>query len=570
MATSTFRSTTERSSGGRGGAIPSAAASGSSSRVGTHRRSRSLSRYSGRFPPPPPESDDFPTPRGRFVNKLRGSGFPEISVDDLADEFFRARAESEEDSEPSVARNRRRSSTASYLMQTESSRQRGRSMSKPPDRRTAPSKGVMDSASRRRRSVSVARHRCSDSENDEVSQSSNNQGKLRNSSNSKLQQSLLHGPVKSGAALRRSMSQMDFLHSQDSYSSHSSLTDDEALNFHSSKCGDEKMIQTVHVREKGENPKGKVEGVGLYELMSKQIEKVMAINEPSAFFGNNAIEPKSSEVQQAIAEIKRNFTTKLEQSEKRKQDLLAELAMEEERGQELSKIVKELLPSPKTPSVPGRQSRSRRSNDRTRMSKHLTEEAEKYFEDFLSNVEDTDISSFDGERSDTSSIIKDPVLRNPTAETLESSLRTSSPPVDADGVLLPWLKWETSSGHFSPCKSKPGMPVSGNNLPTSVATLPEQETNASLSSCSQIASSFSSWSPGGIGSSSIVSRGRNQSKFGLENLLGGSSKSTTAISSFDMEEYLSLKRNEELLFERLRQRQRVESGSIILCGRLLT
>jgi hypothetical protein len=41
------------------------------------------------------------------------------------------------------------------------------------------------------------------------------------------------------------------------------------------------------------------------------------------------------------------------------------------------------------------------------MSKRLTEEAEQYFEDFLSNVEDTDFSSFDGERSDTSSSRKD-------------------------------------------------------------------------------------------------------------------------------------------------------------------
>lgn len=34
--------------------------------------------------------------------------------------------------------------------------------------------------------------------------------------------------------------------------------------------------------------------------------------------------------------------------------------MEEERGQEISKIVKELLPSPKISAVPERQSQSRR------------------------------------------------------------------------------------------------------------------------------------------------------------------------------------------------------------------
>ncbi|RWW01628.1 hypothetical protein GW17_00035321 [Ensete ventricosum] len=91
--------------------------------------------------------------------------------------------------------------------------------------------------------------------------------------------------------------------------------------------------------------------------------QVMVKNEPSTIVSGDGVQPKSSEVLQAIAEIRRNYTNELEQafqSEKRKQDLLAELAMEEERGQELSKIVKELLPSPKVSAVPERQSRSRR------------------------------------------------------------------------------------------------------------------------------------------------------------------------------------------------------------------
>lgn len=83
-----------------------------------------------------------------------------------------------------------------------------------------------------------------------------------------------------------------------------------------------------------------------------------------------------------------------------------------------------------------------RSNDRSRMSKRLTEEAEKYIEDFISNVEDTtDISSLDGERSDTSSSIG--VIVKP--ETLYSPAVSNSLPVEMDGVVLPWLQWETSN-----------------------------------------------------------------------------------------------------------------------------
>lgn len=75
------------------------------------------------------------------------------------------------------------------------------------------------------------------------------------------------------------------------------------------------------------------------------------------------------------------------------------------------------------------------------MSKRLSEEAEKYIEDFISNVEDTDISSLDGDRSDTSSSLggkAKPNFKIPAAS------RHVVPP-GMDGVLLPWLQWETSN-----------------------------------------------------------------------------------------------------------------------------
>jgi len=73
----------------------------------------------------------------------------------------------------------------------------------------------------------------------------------------------------------------------------------------------------------------------------------------------------------------------------------------------------------------------------------LTEEAERYIEDFISNVEDTDISSLDGERSDASSsiggLIKQETFNSPPV-TVPRSL-----PVLMDGVTLPWLQWETGN-----------------------------------------------------------------------------------------------------------------------------
>ena len=94
-----------------------------------------------------------------------------------------------------------------------------------------------------------------------------------------------------------------------------------------------------------------------------------------------------------------------------------------------------------------------RSNDRSKMSKRLTEEAEQYFEDFLSNVEDTDFSSFDGERSDTSSTKKD-VLHHAMIETPVALPKVGSPS-EEDGLVLPWLEWETTNDlQTSPCKTK--------------------------------------------------------------------------------------------------------------------
>ena len=90
-----------------------------------------------------------------------------------------------------------------------------------------------------------------------------------------------------------------------------------------------------------------------------------------------------------------------------------------------------------------------RSSDKNRMSNRLTEEAEKYFEDFISNVEDTDISSFDGERSDASSSLGGPLkIRDSTSglpENFQSPVGSNPCPVGTDGVIFPWLQWETSN-----------------------------------------------------------------------------------------------------------------------------
>uniref|UniRef100_A0A1D1XWB0 Myosin-9 n=1 Tax=Anthurium amnicola TaxID=1678845 RepID=A0A1D1XWB0_9ARAE len=516
MASSAFRSTTRRSAVGR------ADDAGSSNRAGAHRRSRSLNGFSGRFPsdgeePPAP-------PRGRLVNAAGGLGFPEISLADLADEFFAAAGVGELERGRAGGRPGRRLSDAGFQMDTESSRRRGRSVSRKGSvENSVGVKGVPDGNARRRRSVSVARHRCSDSE---------------------------------------------------SYSS--TLTDDETRDARENKSRPEKTIRTVYTQKKTEHAGGNGEGNELHEAMRKDVrhaveeirtklEKVIVKMRSDT----DCIQPKSAEVFEAIAKIRRNYTTKLEESEKRKQELLGELAAEEQRGQELNKIVRDLFPDTQKSSPSERSSRFRKkSNDRTRMSKHLSKDAEQHFVDFISNVEDADISSFDGDKSDGSSSIGG-TKSSATAGIQACCANSFTVLAEVDGLVLPWLDWETSSDS-SPllCDSLSKMGrllVSGTKLFDS-----KQEANATHDD-SIYFSSHGSWSPNDNDNGSASSKNKLNSRFPDTGVhLNGRNRVGPRESSFQMDDYIHLQHTEHFLFEGLQQRRRIESGGLILCRSFLS
>ncbi|XP_048444033.1 uncharacterized protein LOC103950050 isoform X2 [Pyrus x bretschneideri] len=516
MATSAFKSTTKRTPIGASKAPPEDSAS--FNRKASHRRSRSLSCFSRGLPERTPAADDYddnPVPsRGRFVNTVRGSGFPEISLDDLAVELF----DSSADRSRSVAR-----STEATPADSASLR-RGRSVSRHGPRigggggdvrggtgnNSAGGRVVSESKgnSSRRRSVSVARYQMSDSE-----------------------------------------------------SQSSVLTDDEGRDAYSNKNGVEKTIRAVYSEKKAEHPAGNDVKSGLYEVMRKELRHAVEeirteleiANEKtkSTVSAPGDLRSNSKDVLQAVSSIRKNYSSKLEQSEKRKQDLLAEIVLEEQHSRELSKIVKELLPEPNNIVAADRSSRTRRrSNDRGRMSKRLTEEAERYIEDFISNVEDTDISSVDGERSDTSSSIGG-ITKH---ETYLSPAFSTPLPVTMDGVVLPWLQWETSND-ATPigCKNK--------NEPQGVIKVQDQS--------NQSVSSHGSWSPGIVDALSINMEDAGSKVGGYRSYQCQSPLDGSNGSQFDMEEYLQLKKNDDLLFERLKQQRRISSGGLLLCNRML-
>ncbi|TMX04233.1 hypothetical protein EJD97_010606 [Solanum chilense] len=553
MASSAFKSTTRRTTlgGSSAGADDSSGSSGNK----PHRRSRSLSRVAHgtrRYEEPVQVDLGYnAAPRGKFVNTSRGSGVPEISLDDLAIEFF-SQEEERENSDRGRSE-RRASGIGHWASETASSRRRGRSVSRQGSKTsTADRKSVAadrsrsnlaksDATSRRRRSVSVVRYQMSDSESDaDHFRNSNSQADIKKSQSNRISDipSSMKPTAVNNPKLRRSFSQKDMSLLHDGYSSHSSaLTDDDTKDALICKNGIEKTIRAVYAQKKGEHPNGDLNGE-LYEAMRKELRHAVEEikTELEQTMGKKTTGSKSGHV------ARKSYATKMEQ--------------EDQRGRD-RRIVKE-LPDTTSSAAGQKQPRRKRSNDRNRTSTQLNDEAEKFFVDFIANIEDTDFSSFDGERSDASSTLggiakpRDSITYGEAVN--QSPAGSNCHPVGTDGVIFPWLQWETSNdGSFTPIKEvetpvsrKPSICDARQDI-----TSPQNDNSYSMSS-------HGSWSPAIL---------QNRTMYTVEDSRNISGELESCQSSgFDMAEYNKLKRSEDLLFERYRERNRISSGGLLLCG----
>ncbi|KAK6920567.1 hypothetical protein RJ641_014245 [Dillenia turbinata] len=560
MATAAFKSTTKRTPMG-GKSSSSTEDSASSSK--THRRARSLSRFSRPLTGSSVDFEETPVRRGRFVNTVRGSGFPEISLDDLAMEFFPSKDSTETESERERVSRRRSEISPSMAESARQSVRRGRSVSRKGSCIGEKKSGASNGSSSRRRSVSVVRCQISDSESEaDLTQNSGhfpNSKRIFSANNDmlKLQKPTLSSPRRLG----RSLSQKDLSKMHDGYSSHSStLTDDEARDGRSVKNGIEKTIRAVYSQKKMEHPTEDGSDGCLYEVMRKELQN--AVEEIKMELGQTIVKTKASNVD--CSEV--DDSNVLEASAKRKQDLLAEIILEEQRGKELSKIVRDLIPNSKeTAPVEKPLGSRKRSNDRGRMSKCLTEEAEKYIEEFLSNVEDTDISSFDGERSDGSSTLgsaiksSDPVMQCREIEVLQGPVLSNSTPVEMDGVVLPWLQWETSE---SPNTYKKWTPK-----PSPLDSVQESSNTHDQSNC--CTSGHGSWS-NGVVDGPAKREGSIEKKLLVSGIYKNLSFSNEPRKpQFDLDCYLEFQRQDDILCERFKEHERIHSGGLLLCCRSL-
>ncbi|XP_039798220.1 uncharacterized protein LOC120663465 isoform X2 [Panicum virgatum] len=102
-------------------------------------------------------------------------------------------------------------------------------------------------------------------------------------------------------------------------------------------------------------------------------------------------DPDTSELAPDITE----YTIKLKQSHEHARKLRADLAVEEQREQELSRMLKDIVTTPQFTETHKKRPRRKSSIERLKVSRHLAEEAMNYFEECvsISTMDSTDFSS---------------------------------------------------------------------------------------------------------------------------------------------------------------------------------
>ncbi|KAF8398089.1 hypothetical protein HHK36_017015 [Tetracentron sinense] len=263
-----------------------------------------------------------------------------------------------------------------------------------------------------------------------------------------------------------------------------------------------------------------------------------------------------------VSDIRREYARKLEQSQERARKLRADLAVEEHREKELSRILKEILPDPTTPDMQKPRPRRKTSIERRKMSKRLTDEAMTYFDECVS------ISTFDS--SDFSSP-EDPPLKIVTATSSvdgksflcgSSSAATSYCP----GSILNHSKEldaqvQCSRGHedsYFTANSSSKDPSKGqDNL---AGTNTDRIGNFQFS--------FARESTETLGLHHDI---RNYiKKFEKEIEKDGVDCRIARSNYYNADEYRLQVSAESLLFDRVILKNRVESGGLLLCGNGIT
>ncbi|KAJ3669004.1 hypothetical protein LUZ60_010954 [Juncus effusus] len=269
-------------------------------------------------------------------------------------------------------------------------------------------------------------------------------------------------------------------------------------------------------------------------------------------------------------DIKTEYTTKLDQSQERIMKLRAELAFEEQKKEELNKVLKEVVFSSSPESSEGllkTKPKRRTSIERREVSRRLEEEAMSYFEECVS------ISNFDG--SDLSSL-EDPLIEtqksrisNPLIGNKESETGFSNPLVETQesgiGIFLSHEEIAFAESLISN-DERSFFEDSDNQTPRSIRTI---GSDLALS-CDNYGSDFNASSENFHFSfaekSSVKSKTKKILNFFAKGINGEKMEREKNVRSrYSKEEYISKGENENLINERVAFRNKLQSGGILIC-----
>lgn len=642
MAVAAFKSTSKRTQIGSTRNNASSilkSSSDPSSQKGAHRRARSLSDFSQHVPEISSSADSFQNIQidigSRRDNPLFQSTSPvrehspchsdnvnTVRGSSALEKASRLLQQSKEDLKcrrgRSLSRSRGSDANGSQA-EADQAKQRGRSVFQHQSRysQNVSNQKVQADSGRRGRSLSRCKYYDSESDMDPTC-NRQGQGRLRNLGTVDSQRYSPNNPHTDWSidqqGLKRFSSQQDFSRFFDSYSSCvSSLSDNECSAMPPNECVEEKTIRSVYEQMKclrSDHPTGDTDSTGLYETIRSEVwravseirsdlEQAIARKCPSSATStrlSNSSHSKDTDAD-VVSAIKEEYAAKLDQAEKRARNLWAELAVEEQRCQELSRILKELHPDPQSSQTRKKSGTRKNSAERKQISKCLTEEAQTYFEEFvsISTLEDSEMSSL--EEVEKGSSVED-VKMEEDGYYRESTSSISSTNLADDGIVIPWLKYETNSHPMAPLnRKKSDIASTGSKIQQDGAK--EERNSSSCSSNSgknvhvtntkrkstgnwstnrrslQNISNFTPKSTEGKLSLSIGNPTDIKTKHEIKNNMGSIDntieedcmKSSTVKSSYTYQddEYLLHACNEAVLTEKLKLKNSTGFGWVLLC-----
>ncbi|GJN28415.1 hypothetical protein PR202_gb16533 [Eleusine coracana subsp. coracana] len=250
------------------------------------------------------------------------------------------------------------------------------------------------------------------------------------------------------------------------------------------------------------------------------------------------------------------YTMKLKQSHERARKLRADLAVEEQREQELSRMLKDIVTDPNFSETHRKRPRRKSSIERLKVSRHLAEEAMNYFEECvsISTMDSTDFSLPDDPQPN--SIMSVPPKNNSRfSHRGRSILQGSHTATDQHGHL------EESDNQTQCSVSIIGSDMSDINAPglknrsNSSDDFDGFDTPRSRSSCFSF----------------THKRAKTIENCGIQQYLGkfgrGNNKDLKDMkSSYFADDYTFQKANLDLLMDMVTFQSRIEYGGLVICN----